>query len=100
MSFCLYPVYKPDIFIVSIFLIWHIIDFMLAPPINIKMCYLEIEYSPIKTTTNNIIAFVIRMIVCLIPTPLCTIIGQMCSSVYEFVYSTITYKKQIGGKND
>lgn len=93
MSICLYPIYKPDMFIVSIFMAWHITDFMLVPLTSIKMCYLEMEYSPTKTTTNNIIAFVIRMIVCLLPTPFCTIIGQMCSSIYELIYATIIYKK-------
>ncbi len=105
MSVCLYPIYKPDILVISIFIILHIIDFMAVPPTNIKMCYLEIEYSPVKTTTNNIIAFVIRTIVCLLPTPFCTIIGQMCSSIYELLYATIFYKKynanvkQIGDNN-
>jgi len=93
MSFCLYPIYKPDIPVISIFIFLHIIDFISASSIIIKMCYLEIEYSPSKTTFNNIIAFVIRTIVCLLPTPFCTIIGQMCSLAYEFTYSAVTYKK-------
>lgn len=93
MSVCLYPIYRPDLLIISIFILWHIIDFMIAVPIIIKMCYLEIEYSPVKTTANNIIAFVIRTIVCFLPTPFCTIIGQMCSSIYELLYATIGYKK-------
>lgn len=93
MSVCLYPIYKPDILVISIFILLHIIDFTLVPPTNIKMCYLEMEYSSVKTTANNIIAFVIRTIVCLLPTPFCTIIGQMCSSMYELLYATIFYKK-------
>lgn len=93
MSVSLYQIYKPDILVISIFILLHIFDFMTVPPVYINMCYLEIEYSAVKTTTNNIIAFIIRTVVSFLPTPFCTIIGQMCSSIYEFLYATITYKK-------
>lgn len=106
MSICLYPVYRPNMVIITIFISWHIIDFMMVPPTVIKMRYLEIEYSSLKTTINNIIAYMIRTIICLLPTPFCTIIGQICSSTYELIYATIVYKnhnpniKQIGENND
>ena len=88
-----YPFYKPDINIVSIFIFLHIIDFMLGPFIEIKICFLQLEDSAIKMTSNMIIAYVIRTLVSLTPTPFCTIIGQMCSTTYELICTKINYRK-------
>ena len=89
----IYPIYNPNLLIVCIFIFLHIIDFAMTPFKNIKMCYLEIEYSPTKTTINTIIAYIIRTVISLLPTPFCTIMGQICSSVYELIYAKVTYKK-------
>lgn len=91
----IYPIYNPNLLIVCIFVFLHILDFIMAPFINIKLCCLEIEHSPVKTTINTLIANFIRTIASLLPTPFCTIIGQMCSSIYELIYSKITYKKHL-----
>ena len=93
LGFSLYPLYKPDFLIVSIFVSLHIIDFIMFQFFEIKITYLELEYSPAKTTLNNIIASVIRTILSLLPTPFCTIIGQIVCAIYELVYSSILYKK-------
>lgn len=93
MSTIVYPIYKPQITIVSIFLLLHVYDFVITPFKNIKICYLELEYSASKTTINTIIAYIIRTIVSLLPTPFCTILGQICSSTYEFIYANLNYKK-------
>ncbi len=86
-------IYKPNMFIFLIFMTWHIIDYMLTPFTNIKISYLQLEYSSFKTTFNEMIAFAIRTFMSFISTPFCTIIGQMCSSIYEFTYSTIKFGK-------
>lgn len=93
MGLIVYPIYNPNLLIVCIFVLLHILDFVMTPFKNIKMCYLEIEHSPTKTTINTIIAYIIRTVVSLLPTPFCTIMGQICSSTYEFIYAKITYKK-------
>lgn len=93
LGFALYPLYNPDFLIVSIFVVLHIIDFIMFSFFEIKITYLELEYSPTKTTLNNIIASVIRTFLSLLPTPFCTIIGQIVCAIYEFVYSSILYKK-------
>lgn len=93
MSIVMYPIYKPQIIIVGIFILLHLYDFVITPFKNIKICYLELEHSVTKTTINTIIAYIIRTIISLLPTPFCTILGQVCSSTYEFIYSKITYKK-------
>ena len=93
MGLIIYPIYNPNLLIVCIFIFLHIIDFAMTPFKNIKMCYLEIEYSPTKTTINTIIAYIIRTVISLLPTPFCTIMGQICSSVYELIYAKVTYRK-------
>lgn len=93
MSLIAYPFYKPDIKIVSIFIFLHIIDFMLGPFKDLKICYLQLEDSAFKMTSNTIIAYLIRTAISFIPTPFCTIIGQMCSTSYELVCTKVNYRK-------
>lgn len=93
IGFTVYPIYNPDTSIVSIFILLHLADFIITPFKDIKMCYLEIEYSPTKTTMNTIIAYIIRTIISILPTPFCTIFGQICATIYELIYSKITYRK-------
>ena len=93
MFIVIYPIYKPEIRIVSIFILLHIFNFLLIPFTSIKKCYLEIEYSPIKTATNTIIAYIMRFIISLIASPFCTIIGQIFSAIYEFIYVSIIARK-------
>lgn len=88
-----YPFYKPDLGIVSIFISLHILDFMLGPFIEIKICFLQLEDSALKMTSNMIIAYLIRTLVSFTPTPFCTIIGQMSSTCYELVCTKINYRK-------
>ncbi len=95
MGIIIYPLYQPELSIVFVFVLLHIIDFAITPFIYIKRTYLEMEYSSIKTTINTLIAFTIRTIFSFVPTPFCTIIGQMCDSLYEFIYVGIIYKLKI-----
>lgn len=93
MSLIAYPFYKPDLKIVSIFISLHILDFLLGPFIEIKICFLQLEDSAFKMTLNMIIAYIIRTMMSFLPTPFCTIIGQMCSSVYELICTKLNFKK-------
>ena len=93
MSVVAYPFYKPDLKISSIFILLHILDFMLGPFIEIKTCFLQLEDSAFKMTLNMIIAYIIRTIISFAPTPFCTIIGQMCSTIYELICTKINFKK-------
>ncbi len=93
MSIIIYPSYQPDLSITSIFIFLHILDFMMMPFIQIKICYLQLEDSAFKMTLNVMIAYAIRTIVSFISTPFCTIIGQMCAVLYELICTKINYKK-------
>ena len=95
MVIVVYPFYKPDIGIMSIFLVIHIIDFILGPFIEIKTCFLQLEDSAFKMTTNIIISYLIRTILSFTPTPFCTIIGQLWATIYEFTCTKINYIKYL-----
>lgn len=93
MSLILYPFYRPDLKIAAIFISLHILGFMLEPFCTIKTCFLQLEDSAFKMTSNIIVAYIIRTSMSFVPTPFCTIIGQMCSTLYELICTKINYRK-------
>ena len=93
MSFIVCPFYKPDLKVVSIFILLHILDFFLSTFVEIKICFLQLEDSALKMTLNTIIAYIIRTSIAFLPTPFCTIIGQICSTIYLLFYTKIIYRK-------
>lgn len=76
--------YELDFKITLIYLSLELINFIVYPIYRIKTCYLQLEYSAIKTTSNKIVASVSRFFISLLKTPFCTGIGQVCSSIYQF----------------
>lgn len=92
----LYPIYKPQLNITLIYVGIEIINFILYPLYNIKMCYIQIEKSALKTTINKQIADTIRFMFSFIPTPFCTVIGQLASMIYQLIYSNLVvrFKKE------
>ena len=52
----------------------------------------EVEYE-IKVTSNKLFAGILRMIVSLLKTPYCTGIGQVTSSIYQFVTVNIIFHR-------
>lgn len=93
MSLILYPFYRPDLKVVAIFISLHILGFILEPFCTIKTCFLQLEDSAFKMTSNIIIAYIIRTSMSFVPTPFCTIVGQMCSTFYELICTKINYRK-------
>ena len=93
MFIILYRLYELNLVITLIFLSFELINFIIYPIYKIKTCYLQLEYSAIKATTNKIIANVLRMIMSFIKTPFCTGLGQVCSSIYQFISINIMFNK-------
>lgn len=89
MFVCLYGFYDLDFKITMIYFGFEIINFIMYPIYRIKTCYLQLEWSALKTTTNKIISSILRMIMSLLKTPFCTGIGQLCSSIYQFISVSI-----------
>lgn len=87
----LYWFYDLDFKITMIYFSFEIVNFMIYPIYRIKTCYLQLEYSALKTTSNKIIASILRMFMSLLKTPFCTGIGQVCSSIYQFISVSIIF---------
>lgn len=93
MFITLYHFYELDIKLVWIYLSFEIVNFVVYPIYRINTCYLQLEYSAIKITTNKILSSILRFIISLLPTPFCTGIGQVVSSIYQFISTNIMFIK-------
>ncbi len=87
----LFGFYDLDFKITMIYFSFEIVNFLIYPIYRIKTCYLQLEYSALKITSNKIIASILRMFISLLKTPFCTGIGQVCSSVYQFITVSIMF---------
>lgn len=88
----LYNFYNLDFKITMIFFSFEIVNFIIYPIYRIKTCYLQLEWSALKTTSNKIVASILRMIMSLLKTPYCTGIGQVSSSIYQFITVSIFFR--------
>ena len=89
MSLTMYNSYNTDLLITGIFILGEILCFIMYPLYTIKTYYLQLEYSPLKTTIHKQIANILRTIMSFIPTPYCTLIGQLVSMFYQLIYTQI-----------
>lgn len=77
--------YNLDFKITAIYLSFELINFIIYPIYSIKTSYLQLEKYEIKVTSNKLFAGILRMIMSLLKTPYCTGVGQVTSSLYQFV---------------
>ena len=89
MSLTMYNSYNTDLLITGIFILGEILCFIMYPLYTIKTYYLQLEYSALKTTIHKQIANILRTIMSFIPTPYCTLIGQLVSMFYQLIYTKI-----------
>lgn len=92
MFICLYGFYDLNFKITIIYFVFEIINFIIYPMYRIKTCYLQLEWSSFKTTSNKICASIFRMIMSFLKTPFCTGIGQVCSSIYQLISVSLFFK--------
>lgn len=76
-----------------IYFVFELVNFVIYPIYRIKTCYLQLEYSALKMTTNKIVSSILRMFVSLLNTPFCTGLGQVSSSFYQFFTINHIFKK-------
>ena len=88
----LYPTYKTQIDVTLIYTFIEIVGFINYPLYNIKICYMQIEYSAIKTTINKQFANTVRFLFSFIPSPYCTGLGQLFSMLYQLIFSNVIVK--------
>jgi hypothetical protein len=85
MAMLLFNNYNLNIGITLTFLGFEIANFFMTPVYKIKTCFLQLEYSALKTTINKMIASTSRFAFSFLKSPYCTGIGQVFSSVYQFI---------------
>lgn len=93
MFICLFGFYELDLKITMIYLLFEVANFIIYPIYRIKTCYLQLEWSAFKTTSNKITASILRMFMSFLKTPFCTGIGQITSSIYQFITINVIFKK-------
>lgn len=91
MFIVLYRFYELDMLLVAIYFSFELINFSIYPIYKLKTCYLQLEYSAIKTTANKIVASSLRMVISLLKTPFCTGLGQVGSSIYQWISLNIIF---------
>lgn len=64
------------------------------PIYSINTCYLQLESSTVKITFNKLVASILRFMLSLLKTPLCTGIWQTVSSIYQYISTSIMIKMQ------
>lgn len=94
MTILLYNSYNVDLSIVVIFIGGEILNLLMYPVYSIKICYLQLEQSALKATTNKEIANILRTAMSFVATPYCTIIGQLVSMFYQLLFVGVTWKKK------
>lgn len=93
MFVTLYRLYELNLIITLVFLSFDMINFIVYPIYSIKACYLQLEWSSLKTTSNKVISSILRMLMSFLKTPFCTGIGQAVSAVYQFITLNVIFKK-------
>ncbi len=88
-----YGFYKLDLGITLIYLSFELINFIIYPVYKINTCYLQLTKFAKEITTNEITAGILRFFISLLKTPYCTGIGQVTSSLYQFLTVNIMFNK-------
>lgn len=90
----LYRIYNVELNIALVFIGGEILNLLVYPMYIIKICYLQLEQSALKATVNKEIGNILRTAMSFVPTPYCTIIGQMLSMIYQLIFVKISWKKE------
>lgn len=93
MFLCLFNFYELNLKIAIIYLLFEIVNFIIYPIYRIKTCYLQLEWSALKTTTNKITTSILRTCMSFLKTPFCTVIGQASSALYQFITINLMFNK-------
>lgn len=89
-----YKFYELNLVITLLYLGVEVINFLLEPLYDIKICYLQLaDKFETKITTNKIAASGIRVIASFLKTPFCTAIGQALSMIEQLIVVNIIFYK-------
>ncbi len=90
----LFHLYNLELNTVAIFIIFELINFIIYPLYRIKIIYLQLKKSAVDVTVNRVIANIIRFLVSILPTPFCTGLGQVASTIYQFITINELYRRK------
>ena len=93
LFFVMYPFNELSLWLVLIYLSIEIFNFLIYPIYSIKNIFLQLEYSSLVTTSNKFITSLLRTFLSFLKTPFCTGIGQISSSVYQFITINLLFHK-------
>lgn len=88
-----YKFYDLDLRITLIYLSFELVNFYIYPVYKIKTCYLQLAKLAKEVTINKITAGIARFLLSLLKTPYCTGIGQVTSSLYQFLTVNMMFSK-------
>lgn len=87
-----YRYYELNLIILLIYLGVDVINFLLEPLYQIKICYLQLaDRFEAKITANKVTASGIRATASFLKTPFCTAIGQILSMMEQFIMVNIIF---------
>ena len=89
----MYPLYELNLILVLIYFLFEMVNFFIYPIYRIKTCFLQLEYSCLITTSNKFISSSLRTCLSFLKTPFCTGIGQVSSSIYQFIIVNFLFYK-------
>ena len=93
MFISLFSFYNLNIPITLIFLSIELFNFVIYPLYRLKTCFLQLEYSATKATTNKILASMLRLVISFLSTPYCTTLGQLASAIYQTLSINVMFNK-------
>lgn len=93
----MYPLYELNFILVLMYFLFELVNFFIY---RIKTCFLQLEYSSIVTTSNKFISSSLRTFLSFLKTPFCTAIGQVSSSIYQFITINILFHKNYNIDDD
>ena len=92
--------YKINYFLTILYLLFDVIVFLISPLYDLKISYLQIEWSAVKTTINELISSIVRSAFSFVKSPFCTSIGMLLSSAYSFITINGLFYKYYKINND
>lgn len=96
----MYPLYELNLILVLIYFLFEIVNFFIYPIYRIKTCFLQLEYSSLVITSNKFISSSLRTCLSFLKTPFCTGIGQISSSIYQFITINFLFYKNYKVETD
>ena len=85
--------YELDNGILLLFIGVHVLTLALYPLYTTKRYFLQMEYSSKRIALNAVIVYLLRLRISFLNTPYCTILGQLASTLCNFITINIIFRR-------